>query len=58
MMRFFLPIIESGKLNIFDTEHKYRIQGGLFERYISVFLDKLNKPYYDLELNHLYKENK
>lgn len=58
MMRFFSPIIETGKLNIFDTEHRYRIQGGLFERYISVFLDKLNKPYYDLELNHLYKENK
>lgn len=58
MMKFLSCIIESGKLNIFDTEHKYRIQGGLLERYISVFLDKLNKPYYDLELNHLYKENK
>jgi hypothetical protein len=56
MMKFLSPIIECGKLNIFDTKHRYRIQGGLMERYISVFLDKLKIPYYDLELKHNYKD--
>jgi hypothetical protein len=52
MMEFSSYIIESKKLDIFDTEHKYRFQGGIFERYFSVFLDKLKKPFYNMELNH------
>lgn len=54
MMRFSSFIIESGKLDMFDTEHRYRFQGGIFERYFSVFIDKLKIPFYNLELNHIY----
>jgi hypothetical protein len=56
MMKFISQIIESKKLEIFDTNHNYRQQGGLIERYISVFLDKLKKPFEILELNHRYTE--
>ena len=52
MMEFSSHIIESKKLEVFDTEHKYRFQGGIFERYFSVFLDKLKKPFGHIELNH------
>lgn len=52
MMEFSSSIIESKKLDIFDTQHRYRLQGGIFERYFSVFLDKLKKPFYNLEINH------
>lgn len=38
MMGFIAYVIESGKLNVFDTLHQYRIQSHLMERYYSVFL--------------------
>lgn len=56
MMEFSSSIIESKKLDIFDVNKKYRFQGGIFERYFSVFLDKLRKPFYVLELNHRWLE--
>ncbi len=37
MMAFASVIIESGKLNAFDSRHKYRIQGGYLERYYAVW---------------------
>lgn len=37
MMRFAGSIIESGKLNAFDRQHKHRIQGGFMERYYAVW---------------------
>lgn len=56
MMEFSSSIIESKKLDAFDTNHRYRFQGGIFERYFSVFLDKLKKPFSVLELNHRWLE--
>lgn len=56
MMKFSSFVIESEKLNKFDTYHRHRFQGGIFERYFSVFLDKLNKPFTILELNHRWLE--
>lgn len=54
MMGFFDWVVSSHKLDIFDTEHKYRLQGGLAERYFGVFLlfeyDKMR----DLFLVHQY----
>ncbi|WPQ64526.1 hypothetical protein SIO70_06555 [Chitinophaga sancti] len=38
MMKYIAAVIESGKLNIFDTAHQFRIQGGLLERYYAVWL--------------------
>jgi len=55
LMSFFAPIIESNKLNVFDTFHQNRFQGGLSERYFSVFLNKLNKHPKIIELFHAGK---
>ena len=38
MMAFVNPIIESKKLDDFDTAHQYRIQGGFLERYYAVWM--------------------
>ena len=38
MMAFAASIVESKKLNPFDTNHRYRIQGGLMERYYAAWL--------------------
>jgi hypothetical protein len=37
LMTFLCPIIESGRLDIFDSERKHRLQGNLLERYAAVF---------------------
>jgi len=37
MMPFACRIIESGKLDSYDTGHRYRIQGGFMERYYGVW---------------------
>ncbi len=38
MMEFAVSIVESRKLDRFDTNHRYRIQGGLLERYYAAWL--------------------
>jgi hypothetical protein len=38
MMRFFEWVVESGRLERFDTLRRHRLQGGLAERYFGVFL--------------------
>jgi hypothetical protein len=38
MMGLIADVIESGKLDFFDTRHQFRIQSHLLERYYSVFL--------------------
>ena len=37
LMTFICPIIESRKLDIFDTKRKHKLQSGLLERYVAVF---------------------
>jgi hypothetical protein len=47
---FIYCIINSGVLNKFDTEHRYRLQGQITERYISLFSSQYNIE--DLTLKH------
>ena len=54
MMAFASPIIESGKLNSFDTKHKYRIQGGLLERYYAAWMMLQRVKYSVLPLPHSF----
>ncbi|HET6490614.1 MAG TPA: hypothetical protein VFG28_12740 [Syntrophales bacterium] len=37
LMSFIAPIMESGKLDRYDTQRLHRLQGGLLERYVAVF---------------------
>ena len=52
LMSFLTPIIENRRLDIYDTERRHRLQGGLLERYVAVFfaLEKIEKI--DLSLVH------
>jgi len=50
LMSFISYIIESNILDKFDTEHKFRLQGGMIERFIAVYSSQLN--IYDLNLKH------
>lgn len=52
MMQFSAWIIESRKLEIFDTLHRNRLQGGLLERYYGVFLAFEYNDFLDLTLPH------
>jgi hypothetical protein len=54
LMTFLCPIIESGRLDIFDRERKHRIQGNLLERYAAVFfaLEPIEKA--DLSTVHQF----
>lgn len=54
LMSFISPIIESRKLDIYDTKRQHRLQGGLLERYIAVFfaLEQIDKI--DLSIIHQY----
>jgi hypothetical protein len=56
LMSFISPIIESGKLDAFDTKRQNRVQGGLMERYVAVFfaLEKVEKV--NLSTIHQYKK--
>lgn len=56
LMKFGCHIIESGKLNIFDTKHKYRIQGGLMERYYATWFMLKNIPFDSFKLQHYFHE--
>lgn len=54
LMSFLTPIIEERRLDIFDTERRHRLQGGLLERYVAVFfaLEKIDKV--DMSIIHQY----
>jgi hypothetical protein len=56
MMKFWDWVVQSGKLNVFDTEHKHRLQGGLAERYFGVYLVYAYDKFLDLSLVHHYNE--
>jgi len=56
MMVFTSKIIESRKLDHFDTERKNRIQGGFLERYYGVWLAFANTTNYSLPLVHNFFE--
>ena len=58
MMIFISTIIESKKLDTYDTTHSYRIQGGLLERYYAVWFLLKKIPVCFLKLNHYYAETK
>lgn len=56
LMSFICKIIESNKLEIFDTKNRYRMQGGLLERYIGLWLTINVKNYIYLEIDHHFHE--
>jgi hypothetical protein len=58
MMAFISDIITSGKLDSFDKERKYRIQGGLLERYYGVWFLLSNLKTKALPLPHSFYQTK
>lgn len=56
MLKFFDWIVQSHKLEVFDTEHKHRFQGGIAERYFGVFLLLEYDKMLDLSLVHRYND--
>lgn len=52
MMGFFDWVVQSKRLEAFDTAHAYRLQGGLAERYFGVFLAFTYDRCLDLTLTH------
>ncbi|OGU60048.1 MAG: hypothetical protein A2X64_07585 [Ignavibacteria bacterium GWF2_33_9] len=56
MMEFMEYIVKSKKLDIFDTEHNYRLQGGLMERYFGMFLTFEYDKFLNLNLYHHYNK--
>ena len=54
LMTFLCPVIESGRLDIYDPERKHRLQGNLLERYAAVFfaLEPIEKA--DLSTVHQF----
>ena len=57
MMKFWDHIVCSRKLEIFDTYHQHRLQGGLAERYFGVFLMFEYDKMLDLSIVHHYNKN-
>lgn len=56
LMEFSSSIIESKKLNVFDTNHKHRIQGGFMERYYAVWFMLKGIPFISFKLKHNFHE--
>ncbi|MEI8389694.1 MAG: glycosyltransferase family 2 protein [bacterium] len=56
MMGFMEYIVKNKKLELLDTEHKYRIQGGLMERYFGLFLTFEYDNFLNLNLHHHYNK--
>lgn len=56
MMSFVSSIIESNKLDKFDTERQHRIQGGYLERYYAVWLALNNVKSNEVKLVHHFAE--
>ncbi|WDF54709.1 hypothetical protein [Mucilaginibacter sp. KACC 22063] len=57
MMLFIESIIKSGKLDQFDSNRQYRIQGGLLERYYAVWLAFDNLQTTQIPLKHHFEES-
>jgi hypothetical protein len=55
LMSFITPLMESGKLDIYDTQRLHRLQGGLLERYVAVFFALENIAKIDLSIIHQYR---
>jgi hypothetical protein len=53
IMKFIAFIIESKKLDRYDSLRKHRIQGGLLERYIGLALAFEDVKFHDLSIGHL-----
>lgn len=58
LMAFISELIESGALDIYDTERRHRLQGGLLERYVAVFFALENIEKVDLSTVHRHWEKK
>lgn len=56
LMAFISPIIESKKLDKFDTQHQHRIQGGFLERYYAVWFLLKGLSLFSFSLPHEYAE--
>lgn len=58
LMSFIVPVMESRKLDKYDTKRKHRLQGGLLERYVAVFfaLEDIRKV--NLSTIHQYWKKK
>jgi hypothetical protein len=56
LMGFYCCIIEEGNLNKFDTNHEYRFQGVMMERYIGCYSHQFN--FADIPLFHHYQHKK
>lgn len=52
MMQFFDYVIRNSGLDKLDPERKFRLQGGLSERYFGVYLMMQNIPYLNLSTPH------
>lgn len=55
MMRFFDWVIGKKELQRLDTKHRYRLQGGLAERYFGVYLSFAYDGFEELSLFHDYQ---
>lgn len=58
LMTFISEIIESRSLDIYDTERRYRLQGGLLERYVALFFALENIKKIELSTVHRHWEKK
>lgn len=56
LMSFYIYIIDKGYINQFDTQHEYRFQGGLMERYVAVFSSQYDMV--SIPLDHHYNHKK
>lgn len=56
MMKFFQWVILQKRLEPFDTNHMYRFQGGMAERYFGLFLAFEYRKNKDLSIIHHYNE--
>lgn len=54
MMGFFDWLVNSHRLDLYDTEHRNRFQGGMAERYFGVFLLFAYDKMLDMSLVHQY----
>jgi hypothetical protein len=56
MMQFMNYLVQSNRFDGFDTEYKYRIQGGMMERYFGVFLAFEYDSFLNLDIPHHYNK--
>lgn len=58
MMGFFDWLVRSHRMDVFDTEHQYRFQGNMAERYFGMFLLFEYDEMLDLMLIHMLNRDK